>query len=990
MLARWNGARLEMTNKNENLKLVAYDEQAGFLDAVLQNIHVGFCIWDEKLNLLLWNQAYLDIHNMDVGELAKGMSLLDVIRLSVEKGNVLNETAQQRYKKRVASLRKDKSGKEQVIKRPFSGGRTIEVRQKYVTGVGWIIVHEDITEKQNHIEIIEQRKDELRRQNMLLDAALEAIPHGMAMFDADQRLLICNKAFAEINRIDEELLAPGVARDTLIENSLKNGFAPGGASTEYFSERKKALTEQTPSAIVVELIDGQVIAATHHPIADGGFVLFQQDITELHQKQKLLEGRSEELVQQNMRLDATLDSIPHGLAMFDGEERLVACNRAYAEINKISAQVAVPGTPRAELLVSSKANGFEPLDGWQNYVEGRKNVIASREMSTGVIDLAGGRAIAFGYHPTVDGGWVSFQQDISEQRNKEELVQARSRELERQNMLFNAAVNNMSQGLSMFDADRKLVVCNEPYARMYNLPVALTIPGTSFWDMLEHGEQDGMVSIADREERRRVLDEVINAAKPSDGAVSMLNGRILHIRHQPLSDGGWLATHEDITEQHRSEEIIHHLARFDGLTDLPNRTAFLDKLADAEQEFAADKVMAVMCIDLDNFKPINDNFGHAAGDAVLQMVAQRINEHVNENGCAARLGGDEFAAIVGPVSGTKEVEEIASEIIKSVSWPFYWEGFEIMIGASIGIAMTPRDGLSSAELMHNGDLALYRAKEDGRGRYCFFEQEMGERQRKRRAIESGLKMALARGELQLHYQPLLSLKSGRILSCEALMRWKDADGQLVSPEIFIPVAEETGLIKEFGFWALLNACATARQWPANIRVAVNVSPVQFKNNDFVGQVTEALEKSGLEAGRLELEITESVFLDDNDHNLMVLHDLRKLGVRIALDDFGTGYSSLSYLRSFPFDKIKIDRSFISSLADRTDSIAIVKAVADLGLRLGMSTTAEGIETEEQLDAVRREGCTEVQGYLFSPPLPENAIGELLHSSHGGIKLKEAS
>lgn len=969
-----------MTIKKKAGKAVYRGEQASFLDAALQNMPVGFCIWDDDLRLLLWNQAYLDIHHMSGEELYEGISLREVILISVKKGNAGGKNAEKHYQKRAASLIGDKSGEQTIIRRPFSDDRTVEVKQHYVVGMGWIVVHEDITEKLKNAEISQKRQDEIRLQNLRIDAAMESIPHGMAMFDADRRLVFSNKAFVKINRISEELIAPGVTREALIQSSIKNGFVSDGVDGGYFGDREKAINEHLHSAVMVKLTDGQVVAATHHPFTDGSFVLFQQDITDLHQKQKLFETRSEELRQQNMRLDATLESIPHGLAMFDSEERLVACNRAYAEINMISPDISVPGTPRSKLLESSLENGFDPKDGWQAYVDGRKKVIASRVTSIGEINLTGGRTIAFGYHPTTDGGWVSFQQDISEQHRKEELVNARSRELERQNMLFNAAVNNMSHGLSMFDANCDLVVCNEPHARMYGLPVELTEPGTSFWDMIEHDAKSGMVSIADPEERRNVLEEIIRSGKPLDGPVTMINGHIMHIRHQPLADGGWLATHEDITERHRSEELIHHLARFDALTDLPNRTAFLDKMRLAESEIDAGQQVAVLCIDLDNFKPVNDNFGHATGDAVLKMVAERINECVGDCGCAARLGGDEFAAIVGPIESADEAGEIANNIIQSISKPFQWEGLEITIGASIGIVVAPRDGDSSDVLLHNGDLALYRAKNEGRGRFCFFEQEMGERQKKRRSIEVGLKLALERGELELNYQPILSLDRGQVSCCEALMRWNNADGVVASPAEFIPVAEETGLIKEIGYWALQSACATAVQWPANIRVAVNVSPVQFKNNDLVGQVTEALARSGLEASRLELEITESLFLDDNEHNLKILHALREFGVRIALDDFGTGYSSLSYLRSFPFDKIKIDRSFISSLADQPDSIAIVKAVVDLGARLGMSSTAEGIETEAQLEAVRKEGCVEVQGYLFSPPLPATAIDDFIRAT----------
>jgi diguanylate cyclase (GGDEF)-like protein len=448
------------------------------------------------------------------------------------------------------------------------------------------------------------------------------------------------------------------------------------------------------------------------------------------------------------------------------------------------------------------------------------------------------------------------------------------------------------------------------------------------------------------------------------------------MQHHPMKDGGWVTTHEDITEQRQQEERIRHMARHDALTQLPNRVQFLDEMASAEAAIDRGDKVAVLCIDLDHFKGVNDTLGHALGDKVLQQASARLWGATRENDVLARLGGDEYALLLRDIDKPADAAGIAERIVKVMSQPFAIEGHQVVIGASVGIAMAPQDGQTSDELMKNADLALYKAKNEGRSTFHFFEAGMDAAIQKRRTIEAGLRLALARNELRLVYQPLVGLKENRITCLEALLRW-DSERGTISPGEFIPVAEETGLIVPIGEWVLREACRQAAVWPDHVRVAVNLSPVQFKNKRLYEMVEAALRESGLKPTRLELEITESLLLADNEPTLKTLHRLRALGVRISMDDFGTGYSSLSYLRSFPFDKIKIDRSFMRDLKSKGDSIAIIKAVIGLGHSLGMSTTAEGIETEEQLAAVREQGCNEVQGFLFSPPLSPAAVGEML-------------
>jgi diguanylate cyclase (GGDEF)-like protein/PAS domain S-box-containing protein len=441
---------------------------------------------------------------------------------------------------------------------------------------------------------------------------------------------------------------------------------------------------------------------------------------------------------------------------------------------------------------------------------------------------------------------------------------------------------------------------------------------------------------------------------------------------------GFLVAIVDITERRKAEARIAHMAHHDGLTNLANREHFQGRLQQAlEQAQPGDKRVAVLCIDLDLFKNVNDSFGHPMGDRLLKMVADRLRSEVRGNHLAARLGGDEFAVLLAAGVAPNEASDFAARVIKTLSAPYDIDGNEIVVGASIGIALSPGDGDTSEELMRNADMALYRAKSDGGGVHRFFEREMDRQAQKRRDMELDLRRAFANGEFELHYQPLVDLAADRISGFESLLRWRHPEKGMISPADFIPVAEDIGLIVALGEWVLREACSEAVKWPDDVKVAVNLSPVQFRSRNLVQVVISALAHSGLSPLRLELEITESLFLAETEANLAILHQLRELGVSISMDDFGTGYSSLSYLRSFPFDKIKIDRSFVKDIAERPDCVAIVRAISGLGRSLNITTTAEGVETIDQLDWLRAEGCNEVQGFLFSAARPAGEIEALL-------------
>ena len=449
-------------------------------------------------------------------------------------------------------------------------------------------------------------------------------------------------------------------------------------------------------------------------------------------------------------------------------------------------------------------------------------------------------------------------------------------------------------------------------------------------------------------------------------------------------DAAELTAIADITERRRAAAEAAYLARHDALTGLSNRADFRARLTSAiEAGRPGGRRLAICCVDLDLFKDVNDTYGHPTGDRLLRMVAQRLRDALGEGDFAARIGGDEFAVVLDAVAAPDAIEATAARMVEALSQPYAIDGIEVMIGASAGVALFPADGASADELTKNADLALYQAKSEGRRRHRFFQKDLQRAALERRELEADLRGALAERQLEVHYQPLVDISGRRVTGFEALLRWRHPTRGMIAPNDFIPIAEANGLIVPIGEWVLRTACADAANWPDEIAVAVNLSAIQFRAANLTQTVISALAQSGLAPQRLELEITESALLADTAATAATLHALRRFGVRIALDDFGTGYSSLSHLRGFPFDKIKIDRSFVKDLAERRDCTAIVTAISSLARSLGIATTAEGVETAEQLDFLRAQGCTQAQGFLFSPARPRADLAALLGRINGG-------
>ena len=597
------------------------------------------------------------------------------------------------------------------------------------------------------------------------------------------------------------------------------------------------------------------------------------------------------------------------------------------------------------------------LANWRRETE----ILAAGGLAMAAAFLFGGFALA--RHINLLAG-ANYALGVSREREK-----AQS-EIAMQAQCFSVALHNMTQGLSMFDAQGALIVCNDRFAELYKLSSELTRPGITLREQAVH--------------RRRVGTDKLPGARritEADGSETVVNelrdGRIVVIKRHWMDGGGWVSTHEDITILRKAEAKLAHVASHDVLTDLPNRSTFLERLEACTAELPRGGKFAVLYLDLDRFKGINDSLGHPVGDALLKAVAARLAGAIRAGDTIARLGGDEFAIVQRLHGGIAEAAQLSERIISLLSAPYVIEGNTIVIGASVGIALAPDHTAEADQLIRNADLALYCSKRRGRGSYSYFREEMATQMQAGQSLEADLRRALQNKEFELYFQPLVSVRDRQVQSFEALLRWNRPGRGIVGPSEFIELAEDLGLVVPIGEWVLNEACARSAEWPREIKVAVNLSAAQLMDPDLIGKIGKALDVSGLPGRRLEIEITETIMLNETKSTLSVLHELRAMGIRIAMDDFGTGYSSLNYLRLFPFDKLKIDRAFVKEIGKQDNCAAIIRAAAGLAKSLNMIATAEGIETEDQLTRVALEGCAEAQGYLFSRPMIASQIRDFL-------------
>ena len=681
---------------------------------------------------------------------------------------------------------------------------------------------------------------------------------------------------------------------------------------------------------------------------------------------------------EKQRLDTAVNNMTQGLTLFDHSRRLVVCNQQYLDMYALSPEVVKPGCSFHDLIVHRNEVGLIQVD-VEGYCSRILEYVARGEANT--LKSADGRSIHITHRMLSDGGWVATHEDITERIRHETDVFQQATELARINMQFDAALSNMTQGLCMFDGQKRLMVWNDRYAELYQLPPDLLKIGTPhdaiIADHISRGLLKGEPCNSDAKAKIASIASLdqLPGDTTSSRVAEFADGRSMLITRQPMADGGWLATHEDITERRRAEAEIVHLARHDVLTGLANRAEFNAKLEEACKRLKRNGgAVAVMMLDLDKFKAVNDTLGHPAGDQLLVEVSRRLKATVRETDVLARLGGDEFAIIQEGERHQREgATALALRIINAITQPFDLSGNQASVGTSIGIVLAPEHDIEPEGLLKRADLALYDAKANGRNDFRVFLPEMLEVANTQQTAESELRDAIARDEFELHYQPVVDIKTRLLCGVEALVRWKHPTKGLIGPDQFIPLAESTGLIASLGEWILQRTCTDAASWPAHVKVAVNISAVQFKKGNLFDVILCTLVETGLAPERLELEVTETALLENREAHLTTIRQLKNLGISIALDDFGTGYSSVSYLTIFPFDKIKIDKSFTQGVLNRRDCKAVVASTLALAHGLGTVTTAEGVETEEQLEYMRAAGVDLVQGYLFGRPVPVSQL-----------------
>ena len=664
------------------------------------------------------------------------------------------------------------------------------------------------------------------------------------------------------------------------------------------------------------------------------------------------------------RLRQAIDILPQGIVFLDAEGRYVLWNKKYAEIYSKTADLFEEGARLEDTLRIGVARGDYPEavgqeDAWiaerlqKLYQPGARH----EQM------LSDGRVILIDERLTDDGGVVGLRVDITELKQREASFR----------LLFDG--NPVPMIVCALDDERILGV-NDAAVAHYGYSRAeferLKIRSLQAFD----SEPPWTADRSSEEQAGRTWKHV-----KADGALIDL---AIYFRELTYADRpAVLLALMDITERKRAEARLAFMAQHDSLTGLPNRTLLRQQTDEMllHTRRSPEKV-ALLMLGLDNFKAVNDTLGHAVGDKLLRGVAKRLRSTLREEDALARLNSDEFAIVQSGLMRPEDAVGLAKRLLEAIADPYLLDGHSVVIGASIGIAMAPGDGDDSEKLLKSADMALSRAKQDARGSFAFFEAALDAKAQSRRKIEVELRDAIQNDVLRPYYQPLIDLQSGRITGFEALVRWPHAERGMVSPAEFNPVAEDTGLINPLGGLMLRRACLDAAAWPDDVRVAVNLSPLQFRSGNLLSMVTEALKGSGLPPRRLELEITETLLLEKSAQVLATLHALRALGVRISMDDFGTGYSSLSYLRSFPFDKIKIDQSFVRDLGANREAQAIIRSIVSLGKGLGVTITAEGVETEAELSCLRAEGCHEGQGFLFSKARPNIEIVSLLAAQRG--------
>lgn len=801
---------------------------------------------------------------------------------------------------------------------------------------------------------------ELEEANARLDTAIDNMIQGLVMFNAAGELVVCNDRFIEIYGLPRDQVKPGISIRRVLELRIAAGSFFDDIDA-YIDELRTKMTAGEPMTKVTEFTDGRTYCVTNRPTGSGAWVATHEDITERRRDEK-------ELQQARHMLRAVVENIPETLVVKDAK------TRRYVFLNR--AGEALFGVPQSEFVGKTcdelfnadeaakvHARDEEALRSGQFTIENR----LAKTLDGRIRDVASKR-IAIGGTDGAPEYIMNVIDDVTDRKRDEQ-------ELQRARNMLRAVVENIPEMLVVKEADTgRYIFINRAGEELLGATKDELI-GKTTRDVFPK-EQADQILARDREALRTgQLNVDFHPTLTLDGRLRDVSSKRVAIGGTDKQPEYLLTVIEDITERKRNETRIAHLAHHDPLTDLANRAALNMKLAETvEQAAAANGQFALLCVDLDRFKEVNDLYGHAAGDKVLLEIARRMKEAAG-GAFLARLGGDEFMAICAEGTMPEAATALARRLVDAVSGDIDCDGRKVRLGMSVGVASYPADGNDMVALLRNADAALYRAKAEGRCAIKFFEADMDRMLHDRRALQADLALAVSRNELQLFYQPQARV-AGQIVGFEALLRWDHLRRGFVPPSTFVPLAEESGLIDQIGEWVLREACREAASWRKPLQIAINLSPLQLRQAELVPLVHSVLLETGLAPERLVIEITEGALMDDYSRAVSILRRLKALGVRIAMDDFGTGYSSLSYLQSFPFDKIKIDQTFIANVDRNAQSAAIVRAVLGLGRSLDLTTVAEGVETQAQLAILRSEGCDEMQGYLIGRPQPISEYAEM--------------
>jgi diguanylate cyclase (GGDEF)-like protein/PAS domain S-box-containing protein len=775
---------------------------------------------------------------------------------------------------------------------------------------------------------------------------------GQKFSNAPLLQLVLNQGGAQTLR----LLSPIDGADRLGSAAPLEHFPGVVIATNTVSAALTDWREQTRFLVAAAALSAMVVALIL-------FLIIRQITRQSRESQQRLEA-------ERRQLDTALNNMIQGLVLYDASGRVVTFNRRYIDMYGLSTEIVKPGAELRDLMQHRKETGSFSGDVDEFCSRVIRN-IASGRIDQSSMQCADGRSFLAISKPLAHGGWVATMEDITERCKLEQ-------ERDRNQAFLSEIIDHIPSQITVKGVhDRRYLLVNRVAEAQFGISRDLIVGKTAF-DLFPRASADKI--LADEEKALQSPDSGLfkdeHVWESQAKGKSYITSNRLVIRDAAGAPSYIVNVVDDVTERRIANEKIAHLAHYDALTDLPNRVLFREQIERELQNAIRGEQFALLYIDIDEFKGINDSLGHHVGDELLKAVAARIRGCIKPTDLIARLGGDEFAVIQTAVGDRADVVEFVTRIHDAIRQPYQCLGHHLATDASIGIALAPQDGTELDQLIKSADLAMYGAKAEGRRTHRFFEPAMDARAKARLTMEQDLRQAMIDGGFEIHYQPLVDLGSNEVSGCEALLRWRHPERGMVSPAEFIPLAEDTGLINELGDWVMQTACAEAAAWPSRVRLAVNVSPVQLKSPTLALRITGALAASGLSPDRLEIEITEAVLIHDDETALAILHQLRAIGVRIALDDFGTGFSSLSYLKRFPFDKIKIDRCFVSDI-EVDGSAAIVQAVVNIAAARNMTTTAEGVETEAQREVLRKLGCTQMQGYLFSRPKPASEIRPLL-------------